>query len=726
VESGSQVLALSALMWLSQYDGSLSTYVILEIISRTCFPPGGGEMLSCQELVDCCRGLVVVVDSYDLRFVHLTLLHYLRDCPIFPREQVHILLTKASLTYFAPSELGTFAEAHILCWLKQVGVMSEHLEAVERSTVIEFEQFLDGGTCTPHSLLPDSLNCFYVWVGFGSPKFYTRVPYSKLQLATLLGRCDYVSRKLLQGSRDAVDNGSPTLLALAAAMPGQLEMMHLLLDRGASPNAVAWKESRPLHWAAAADNYPAAELLLEKGALVDAVGTYNNTALHVATFNNNMGLVKLLVAHHADVRAQGKEGWTPLHMACLRGLLTLVEFFVTQQAPSTWVALRDSSGFTPLHTAAREGRVQVVACLLNMSMGLMQDKTSRTSLLEARDCQGRTALIAAVDECRRTDVHDLIEVVMVLLRHGADPSASDCAGWTALHGLCALSSHPRSAGTVMLALLAHGADASSKNNHGLTPLHLLVRRLPSQTHLMTLLVQHIASGGLVSSPDGEGCTPLHHAVMSAEGLSLLLVLGASPNERDLLGWTALHWMAFSNDTDVDVDDVESRIDVLLNARGQLDAIDASGRTPLDVAFDEWSHMLLYDPQHSHSASTIFWAFHRRGAGFSKKQKDRTFSISPSRDDSAIRGSVDHVISGSCHLRRSRSCDTMSTASRKSQLDASVEAGELLRLRRREKAGRLQQLDEQRALNEELGPDFEEIDPVPRVVFGKPLRCSVWC
>jgi hypothetical protein len=165
--------------------------------------------------------------------------------------------------------------------------------------------------------------------------------------------------------------------------------------------------------------------------------------------------------------------------------------------------------------------------------------------------------------------------------------------------------------------------------------------------------------------------------------------------------------------------------VLLNARGQLDAIDASGRTPLDVAFDEWSHMLLYDPQHSHSASTIFWAFHRRGAGSSKEQ------IFPSRDDSAIRGSMNHVISGSCHLRRSRSCDTMPTASRKSQLDASVEAGELLKSRRQGRAGRLQHLDEQRALNEELGPDFEEIDPVPQLVIGphtfpKPPRCSVWC
>jgi ankyrin repeat protein len=549
-------LALSALMWLSQYDGSLRTDIILEIISRTCFPPGGSEMLSCPELVDCCRGLVVVVNSHDLRFVHLTLLHYLRDCPILPREQVHILLTKASLAYFAPSELGTFAEAHILCWLKQVGVMSEHLRAVEKATVIEFEQFLSSGTCAPRSLLPDSLNHFYVWVGFGfEPIFSARVSHSKLQLATLLGRRDYVSRKLLQGSRDAVDKGSPTLLALAAAMPRQLEMMRILLDRGASPNAVAWKKSRPLHWAAAAGNYPAAELLLEKGALVDAVGTRKNTALHVATINNNMGLVKLLVAHDADVRAQGKEGRTPLHMACADGYLTLVKFFVTQQA-RTWVALRDSSGCTPLHTAAIEGRVQVVARLLNMSMGSMKDKTSRTSFLEAKDCQGRTALIAAVDECRRTDVNNLIEVVMALLRHGANLSASDCA---ALHGLCAFTPHPRIAGTIMLALLECGADASFKNNHSLTPLHLLARRLPPQTHLMTLLLQHNASGGLVSSPDAAGCTPLHNAVMSAECLSLLLVLGASANERDLLGWTALHWIAFSNDTDVD--DVESRIDV---------------------------------------------------------------------------------------------------------------------------------------------------------------------
>jgi ankyrin repeat protein len=726
-------LALSALMWLSQYDGSLSTEILLEIVSRTGFSPGRNAVLSCQELVDCCRGLVVVVDSDDLRFVHLTFLHYLRDFPILPREQEHILLTKASLAYFLPSTLGTSAEKHILCWLKQVGVISDHLEAVEKSTVGEFKKLLNDGTCTPDSLLPDSLNNLNVWWNFGSPDFSAGGLYSKLQLATLLGRYDYVSRKLPRGSKRAVDKGSPTLLALAAVMPGHVRMMRLLLDRGASPNAVAWEESRPLHWAAMGGNLLAVKLLLEKGALVSAVGTRENTALHLATLKNDMKLVKVLVAHHADVAAQGNGGQTPLHMACFRGYLNLVEFFVIRQG-RTWATLRDSSGSTPLHSAAISGQVHVVDRLLNVSTDLTQDEKSRTSLLEAKDCQGRTALVATADELRTgLRLDDLLEVATTLLRHGANPSAFNHNGWTALHDLCAFTSHQKIARRMITVLLEHGADALCKENKGHTPLHVLARQIPPQKDLMTLLLQHDTSGGagLVSAPDAEGCTPLHHAVMSAECLSLLLDLGASANDVDLLGWTALHWIAFRND--IEADDVESRIDALLNVQARLDAVDASDRTPLDVAFDEWCQMLLYDPQHSYSASKIFWAFHRRGAGFAKKQKKHTLSLCSTRDDSAIRGSMHHAISdwSSGHLRRSKSCDTTRTALKKTQPNTIMEAGELLTSRRREKSGRLQDLLEARNWIEGTGPDYPLMDDgLPLFVdpssFTKPapLRCSV--
>jgi ankyrin repeat protein len=65
---------------------------------------------------------------------------------------------------------------------------------------------------------------------------------------------------------------------------GNLETAELLIEKGASVNAIANDELTPLHYAAGKENSETAKLLIEKGACVNALakdGT-NSVALDAA------------------------------------------------------------------------------------------------------------------------------------------------------------------------------------------------------------------------------------------------------------------------------------------------------------------------------------------------------------------------------------------------------------------------------------------------------------
>jgi ankyrin repeat protein len=62
-----------------------------------------------------------------------------------------------------------------------------------------------------------------------------------------------------------------------------LETVALLIEKGASVNAVTTDNKTPLHWASERGNLETVELLIEKGASVNAVTTDNQTPLHWAS-----------------------------------------------------------------------------------------------------------------------------------------------------------------------------------------------------------------------------------------------------------------------------------------------------------------------------------------------------------------------------------------------------------------------------------------------------------
>jgi ankyrin repeat protein len=107
---------------------------------------------------------------------------------------------------------------------------------------------------------------------------------------------------------------------------------------------------------------------------------------------------------------------------------------------------------TPLLWAATDGNVALVTALLNGDVGRRAD-------ISAQNTRGRTALhLAAAD--------NMVDVVKVLLAHGAPVNASSDGRWTALHN-AAQNGHAE----VASLLVDAKARVNAQLSNGMTPLH---------------------------------------------------------------------------------------------------------------------------------------------------------------------------------------------------------------------------------------------------------------
>jgi ankyrin repeat protein len=104
------------------------------------------------------------------------------------------------------------------------------------------------------------------------------------------------------GLLDARDKDGSTPLH-CAAWKGHEEVVRLLLEAGADPNARNVNEhwgTTPLHAAAHANQSVIAELLIEHGADPNAHDLAGKTPLHHTTFHKATAAAKVLRKHGAD------------------------------------------------------------------------------------------------------------------------------------------------------------------------------------------------------------------------------------------------------------------------------------------------------------------------------------------------------------------------------------------------------------------------------------------
>ncbi|MDE0058150.1 MAG: ankyrin repeat domain-containing protein [Defluviicoccus sp.] len=230
-----------------------------------------------------------------------------------------------------------------------------------------------------------------------------------------------------------------------------------------------------------------------------------------------------------------------------------------------------TTGWTDMHTAAALNLPRAVAALVERGMeadvrlgntGFLGSNFARGLAMAFADwkADGETPLMVAA----AADARDAADR---LIRNGADISAKDTNGATALHHALA----HRSLRTAAL-LLHGGADIDAADRLGDTPLHRAARRDNRATAQFLL-----ERGARVDATDASGSTPLHHAAWNGavETARLLLEGGAHTGARDDRGDTPLH-LAAARDA--------RRTAGLLQERGaEIEARNAHGMTPLQRA-----------------------------------------------------------------------------------------------------------------------------------------------
>lgn len=386
-----------------------------------------------------------------------------------------------------------------------------------------------------------------------------------------------------------------------ACTNGSAGIVSVLLRAGANPGLAKWTGESPLLTCARTGNVAAVAALLDKGADVNAKEDQRGqTALMWAVAAKHPEVVKLLVSRGANVNATSRllDTYTP----------KMLEYYLPDVHYAT-----AKGGFTPLMFAARVGDVESAKCLV----------AGGANLNVVAPEYGSALIVAAASGNE--------DVAIFLLDNGADVSATDGVGLTALHwalqgGIKALYGAPASATDrfwnhpsmprLVKALLAHGADPNARIKHNFMPYdnplfsHNIGNNLPhigmqgatpfllaaatSDVTVMKLLVEGRANPKLVAV---DGTTPLMVAAGLArervsknigmtpedenaalEAVKMAIQLGANVNEANSNGRTALHGAVELG--------ANSIIQYLVEQGADLEAKDKYGQTALSIALGD--------------------------------------------------------------------------------------------------------------------------------------------
>ncbi|SPP76633.1 protein TANC1 isoform X2 [Drosophila guanche] len=198
---------------------------------------------------------------------------------------------------------------------------------------------------------------------------------------------------------NGLEPSSGELALTAAARHGCVDVVCILLSRGAQIDARNRQGYSALWLAVKEGHWSVVEQLLQRGALVDEpLGQTRKTPLMIAAEEGHLELVELLLARGAALEAQDHEGFTALSWACLRGHLAATKCLLEHGCNRHH---EDHNGRTSLDLAAYQGAAGLVLYLLDQGGNL-----------EHIDVHGMRPLDRAI-ACRN------IQAVQVFLRKGA-------------------------------------------------------------------------------------------------------------------------------------------------------------------------------------------------------------------------------------------------------------------------------------------------------------------
>jgi ankyrin len=337
--------------------------------------------------------------------------------------------------------------------------------------------------------------------------------------AAVVGNARVIGRLLKAGADVESANADGQTALMVIARSNNIEAARLLLKAGAKVHArETWRGQTALMWAAAQSQPEMVRLLVKSGARVDERSALTNHERQVT----------------AEPRMQQRPagGFTPLLYAARSGCLPCAQELVRAGAD---VDLPDPEGITPLIMAG-----------LNFSFDVAAFLVREGAQLDVWDTWGRSPLYAVVDmntvptggraDRPSSDATTGTELVKLMLEKGANPnlqikivpplrSLRDDRGPDAVLqiGTTALARAAKGGDVeVVRLLLAHGANPTLPTVQGVTPLMM-------------------AAGTGYSGRDSRGRYQTDE--QAAQVIDLLLAAGADIDQRAGDGTTALHGAA---------------------------------------------------------------------------------------------------------------------------------------------------------------------------------------
>jgi ankyrin repeat protein len=255
------------------------------------------------------------------------------------------------------------------------------------------------------------------------------------------------------GDVNSNDDLGRTLLSLATEA-GRIEVMELLLERGADADMPDNKRKTALSWAAQCGQTEAIKLLMKHDIRLDSKDAYGRTPLLWAFKEGHIESLRALLGRQgigADI--PDEDGQEAPYGAAQCGQTEAIKLLIKH---GIQLNPKDAYGYTPLLWAIRGGHIESIRVLLGQ----------KSVDADSSDRRGRRLLSWAADSLQST------EAIKLLLEHGnVDINAMDILGRTALS--YAATEGPVEA--VKLLLQKDGIQANLKDIYNETPLSYAIK-----------------------------------------------------------------------------------------------------------------------------------------------------------------------------------------------------------------------------------------------------------
>ena len=413
--NGRKRLGMNVLLWVSHARGTLT---VADLSEAMAVQPGHTSLNSRRRpsqimMVECCLGLVTVDrKSSIVRLVHHTLQEFFVDQreKIFPLGEDKI--AEVCITYLFFDDLSRGCcndEAEIKRLMKRFPLLryaSSYYGYHVRSSAVGSEIF---GLALKliHSPFRRALSIQIKRYSQGYRRIYWEPnevnSHNTLQCACSFGLQSVVCKIL--DSEDVDINGAThigTTALIRAASSGHVDLVKLLMSRGADPTKANWYGSA-LHCAAEAGHCESISCLLDSGMDVNLRDDFGRTPLHCATDKSHLSAIELLLDKGADPTVRDHLGITLIHDAAGIGDEKLMRRLLRDKRVD--ISALTGKKTTALHYAAMEGHANVVRMLLEVG-----------AEIDARRDGGVTALHFAAERGRE-------DVVRLLIEAGANVNA---------------------------------------------------------------------------------------------------------------------------------------------------------------------------------------------------------------------------------------------------------------------------------------------------------------